>query len=204
MIAWGIVPVKCLAGAKSRLAPVLSLRQRRRLVLSLLTRTLAILRAVRQIEGVLVVSKDPAVRRIARKAGAGFILERAHDGLNRAVARASSEAVGHGAKAVLVLPADLPLISPREIRAAIRAAGKPPAVVVAPDRADRGTNLLLMTPPGIIPFQFGKDSSRRHLAAARQAGAKPIRLHLQLAAEDVDCPDDLLIVQDLGWEGFDL
>jgi 2-phospho-L-lactate guanylyltransferase len=204
MKVWAIVPVKGLSAAKSRLAPVLSLRQRRRLVSSLLLRTLATLQAVRRIGGVLVVSKDPAVRRMARGAGAGFIREGPHDGLNRAVARAAAEAVRRGAEAVLVLPADLPLVDPREIRKAIRAAGKPPAVVLVPDRTDRGTNLLLLAPPGIIPFRFGKNSNRRHYSAARKAGVRPVRMHLPSAAEDVDHPEDLFSVQDLGWEGLEL
>jgi 2-phospho-L-lactate guanylyltransferase (CobY/MobA/RfbA family) len=73
MNCWGIVPVKRLSAAKSRLAPRLSLRQRRELVCTLLTRTLGILASEKRIAGILVVGRDRTVRAIAANHGAKFV-----------------------------------------------------------------------------------------------------------------------------------
>jgi 2-phospho-L-lactate guanylyltransferase len=75
MKRWVIVPVKRLTAAKSRLSPALSVRQRRLLAHALLNHTLKTLRGLNGIEGILVVSKDRAVRSIAGKFGAVFVRE---------------------------------------------------------------------------------------------------------------------------------
>ena len=48
--------------------------------------------------------------------------------------------------------------------------GGPPAVTLAPARRDLGTNLVASRPAGVIPYLFGRESFRRHLAAARGRG----------------------------------
>lgn len=199
MKCWAIVPVKHLTEAKSRLASVLSLRRRRALVCSLLTHSLNALTKVKGIEGILVVGKDRTVRRIALEYGAGFVQEGEHGGLNRALTRAASEAVRRGAAAVMVLPADLPLLRPADITYALSRAGRPPFMAIAPDRTERGTNLLLMTPPGLIRFSFGDRSFLRHVQAARKVGIKATVLHRRALAEDLDQPVDLVLIYDRNW-----
>ncbi len=190
--------MKRLSAAKSRLAPRLSLRQRRELVCSLLTRTLGILASEKRIAGILVVGRDRAVRAIAANHGAKFVLEKTNGGLNRALAYAAREAVRRGANAVMVLPADLPLIKPMDIAGALKPAGKPPFVRIAPDHTGHGTNLLLAAPPGLIRFSFGEDSFQRHVAAARRAGARVKVIRRASLAQDLDCPEDLARFYRLG------
>ena len=67
-------------------------------------------------------------------------------------------------------------------------------VVLVPDRHGAGTNALLLRPPGIIPFAFGRGSRERHVAAARAAGATFEELSGDLTP-DVDTPDDLLLAE---------
>jgi 2-phospho-L-lactate guanylyltransferase len=191
MKCWAIVPVKRLAAAKSRLAPVLPLRRRRALVGFLLAHTLKALKHTRGIAGILVVGKDRAVRRIARESGAEFIAEGERGGLNRALQRAAAEAVRRGAESTLILPADLPGLTKSDLRAALKKAVRPPFLVIAPDRADRGTNLLWVAPPGLIRFAFGRRSFERHVSSARRAGAKVTLLRRPSLARDLDCPEDL-------------
>jgi 2-phospho-L-lactate guanylyltransferase len=191
MKCWAVVPVKRLSAAKSRLAPVLSLRLRCELVCFLLAHTLNALTKVNRIEGIIVVGKDPTVRAIANQWGAVFVREGERDGLNRALARAAHEAVRRGADSVMVLPADLPSLKSADIRWALKGAGQPPFMVIAPDRSEQGTNLLLMAPPGLIRFFFGERSFRRHVTAARRAGSKVRVLRRRSLAEDIDRPEDL-------------
>jgi 2-phospho-L-lactate guanylyltransferase len=191
MKRWVIVPVKRLAAAKSRLASALSARQRRTLAHALLDHTMETLRALKGIDGILVVSKDRTVLAFARKFGAGSVLEARCDGLNRALARATAEAVRRGAQAVLILPADLPMLSAEDLRRAVKIDPRPPFLVIAPDRMDRGTNLLYMAPPGVVKFSFGRRSFHRHLQLARRAGVKPVICRRPALAHDVDRPEDL-------------
>ncbi|MGB7538415.1 MAG: 2-phospho-L-lactate guanylyltransferase [Anaerolineales bacterium] len=191
MKCWVIVPVKRLSAAKSRLAAMLTIGQRRELVCALLAHTLRALHGVKGITGKIVVGKDRAVRNIAINRGAVFVPEKTRDGLNRALARAAREAVRRGADAVVVLPADLPLLKKADIVGALKHAGKPPFLVMAPDRLGRGTNLLLMAPPGLIRFSFGDRSFRRHREAARSVDAKVFVIRRASLAQDLDCPEDL-------------
>ena len=55
----------------------------------------------------------------------------------------------------------------------------------------RGSNCIAVTPPGLIPFSFGNDSFRPHLAAARARGVEPRILDLPGIGLDIDTPDDL-------------
>jgi 2-phospho-L-lactate guanylyltransferase len=99
-------------------------------------------------------------------------------------------------EAVLVLPADLPLIQAGDVRALIEAVQDPPIVVIAPDRRRRGTNALLVAPPGTIKYEFGPDSFERHIRSAETAGARVEIIELPTLGLDLDAPEDLEIYQD--------
>ena len=196
MKRWVIVPVKRLTAAKSRLSPALPARQRRLLARALLTHTLKTLRGLNGIEGILVVGKDRAVRSMAGEFGAVFVREGDCDGLNRALARATDEAIVRGAEAVMVLPADLPLLRPRDLEQAMRLAHRMPFVVIAPDGMEWGTNLLYMAPPGVVKFSFGEGSFQKHIRSARRAGLEPSICRQAALAHDVDRPEDLAEMDD--------
>jgi 2-phospho-L-lactate guanylyltransferase len=196
MKRWVIVPVKRLTAAKSRLSPTLPARQRRLLARALLNHTLKTLRGLNGIEGILVVSKDRAVRSIAGKFGAVFVREGECDGLNRALARATDEAVVRGAEAVMVLPADLPLLRARDLEQAMRLAHWIPFVVIAPDGMERGTNLLYLAPPGVVKFSFGEGSFQKHIRSARRVGLEPAICRQPALAHDIDRPEDLAEIDD--------
>src|SRR4051794_15980728 len=108
-----IVPVKPLAEAKTRLASILDVKERTALARRLLERTLLKLTRTRGIASVVVISRDEAGLRLARKYGAWSITESNGDDdagntLNRALEQARRVCVANGARAVLVVPADLP------------------------------------------------------------------------------------------------
>ena len=100
------------------------------------------------------------------------------------------------ARELVVLPADLPLALPQEIRQLAEAAATDPVLVLVPS-ADGGTNALALSPPGLIPFRFGPDSARRHEDEARRLGVRPLRLSLPSLGLDVDTPADLDLVATL-------
>jgi 2-phospho-L-lactate guanylyltransferase len=105
--------------------------------------------------------------------------------------------VAGGADAIVVLPIDLPRVSPEAIAgllAPLRDRDRP-LVVIVPDRHRRGTNALLLAPPDAIEFGFGGDSRAAHAACADEAGARLVELDGPLTL-DLDTPDDLLLVEE--------
>jgi 2-phospho-L-lactate/phosphoenolpyruvate guanylyltransferase len=196
---WALVPIRGLETAKTRLGGGLDAEERRDLVVDLLERTLVATRDARRVTGTIVVTMDPAAAGIARDHRAVGLVERA-PGLNGAISAARSVAVARGATAVLVLPADLPAISAATIDALLEAADSarsPEAVglvALVTDQHGRGTNALLVSPPGRIEPLFGPASRDLHRAAAAGAGATFIELDGPLGL-DVDTIDDLEVAE---------
>lgn len=194
MALWAIVPVKPLRRGKSRLAGVLSPEERNDLNRRLLTHTLETLNAIPEIEQVLVISRDQAALSLAREHGARTVLENGAPELNVALARATIVVKNYATRGLLIVPADLPLISPEDVNAMLDIAVDPPVVVLAPDHRRQGTNALLVCPVGLIEYDFGPGSFQRHCERALQAGARLEILDLPSLALDMDMPEDLEMV----------
>ena len=189
-----VVPVRSFESAKSRLGEVLDAEERRELVARLLRRIVHAALATPGVDEVLVVSPDPELLAYAATLGARPVPQRSI-GLNPAIteARASTPNAGR----LLVLPGDVVAVSVEAIDALLAAgdlAGSP-SVVLAPDRHGRGTNALLLDPPGVIDPAFGPDSRSDHAARAAAAGAAYVEVDGPLAL-DIDTPDDLLLAED--------
>lgn len=194
MTLWAIVPVKPLRRGKSRLAEVLTQDERKDLNRRLLAHTVDTLAAIPEIEHVLVVSRDPEALALARDHGARTVQENGALGLNIALAKATIVARNYITSGVLIVPADLPLLTPEDVHAMLERAKDPPVVVVAPDRHRKGTNALLVCPVGLIGYDFGPDSFQRHCELVRRAGARLEICELPSLALDVDMPEDLEVV----------
>lgn len=197
MTLWAIVPVKPLRRGKSRLAGTLSEEERAVLNQELLEHTLKTLSTLKEIEQVLVVSRDPHALTIARNLGARTVREDGQPHLNTALQRATVVAKVYATRGVLVLPADLPLLTAQDLHTLIERAADPPVIVIAPDRHEKGTNALLMSPAGLIEYDFGEDSFQRHCERARAAGARLEIVNLPSLGLDLDLPEDLEIVRRL-------
>jgi 2-phospho-L-lactate guanylyltransferase len=190
---WAIIPVKRLSQAKRRLAPVLPADARRQLVLVMLQEVLGALAKVEDIDAVLVVTPDDRVAEVARAAGATVLPESRAAGLNAAVKMGLAYAHEHGATDALVLPADIPLATPDELRRIVRSAGGsgPPRALLVPSHDGEGTNALLLSPPGVLQPSFGPGSFLRHLAQAVARKLDVQVLQPTGLANDIDEPRDL-------------
>jgi 2-phospho-L-lactate guanylyltransferase len=195
MALWAIVPVKPLRHGKSRLAEVLSQDERADLNQRLLVHTLDTLGIIPEIDQVLVVSRDPAALALARDHGARTVQENGSNELNLALTRATVVARSYITGSVLILPADLPLLTPEDVRAMLDKASNPPVVVVTPDRHRLGTNALLVSPVGLIEYEFGPGSFQRHCQRALEKGARLEICELSSLALDVDMPEDLAMIE---------
>jgi 2-phospho-L-lactate guanylyltransferase len=190
-----VIPIGTLEGAKSRLGAVLDAEERRDLVTRLAEATIRAAVATPGIAETIVITPDDEIRRLALAAGARPIRQRS-TGLNAGLREARDEVIAAGGSALLVLPIDLPRISPASLATIVEVMARtaPPFVAIVPDRHGRGTNALLLAPPDVIDVCFGGDSHRAHAAAAVAAGARLIELDGPLT-EDIDTPDDLLFAQ---------
>jgi len=107
----------------------------------------------------------------------------------QAVAGGVSHLFGGGATAVLVIPADIPLILADDISALV--AGRTQAdVTIVPSR-DGGTNALLLNADCPSLFAFGEDSAARHRGRAEAAGLSVHMRDFPLLAFDIDTIEDL-------------
>jgi len=197
MTLWAIVPVKPLRHGKSRLAGTLTEDQRTELNRALLQHTLETLSEVKAVDGVLVISRDPHALTIARSHGARTVQENGQPQLNTALKRATVVAQVYATRGVLVLPADLPLVSKEAILELIKRAAEPPVVVIAPDRHGKGTNALLISPPGLIEYDFGENSFQHHCERAKDAGARLEVVELPSLGLDLDIPEDFELIKSL-------
>lgn len=196
MNAWAIVPVKPLNRAKSRLSRVLSGPEREQLALRMLRYNLETACTIDGLAGVLVISRDTHALTEARAVdGVLTLQESGVPHLNGALEQARHMLTSRGADAILVLPADIPLIAADDVRAMLEMGRQPGSVVIAPDRHGQGTNAIFLHPPGIIDFSFGVGSFARHLAAAQDKGAQVYAYQSERLALDIDTPEDMAVWQ---------
>ncbi len=185
-----ILPVKSFEEAKQRLGDALDRPTRRALAEAMFTDVLIALRRSATIDGVLVVTSNHAAQRIAAGYGA-MVLEANDRGHNHAATEGVERALQDGAKRVLLVPGDCPLLDPVELDDLISRPVLPRSVVIVPDRHGRGTNALLLSPPGAIAPAFGPGSRERHERLARAAGVEGQTVLVASLALDVDTPEDL-------------
>ena len=183
-----VVPVKSLGQAKTRLASILSPDERAMLVRDMLSHVLDTLLSSRQIDAVAVISPDPAELRLP--SGVEAIVQ-SRDGLNNALEEGRQWAIERDADALLVLFADLPLLSLNDISRIVALGQENGTVVLAPNSYGSGTNAMLAHPVTLARFAFGPGSFNAHHTAAMQAGAN-VQVHRSPGTSiDIDTLDDL-------------
>lgn len=202
---WVIVPVKTLVEAKSRLAPVLTTAQRRNLAFQMADHTLCVLHTLIKkgfIAGFVTVSRDPVVRTLTQKYGGTFLPEKINGtspdaALNAALTQAARWTTANFSPAsLLVLHSDLPFLRWEDLANLLhRGEAKPgeKIAVLSPDRHNRGTNSLLLRPPGLLDFEFlfGENSFKKYQEFIKGKGLQPDVYPLPNLGFDLDYPEDL-------------
>ena len=189
-----VVPVRSLAGGKTRLDPDASPEMRQALTVRMLRHVLQAAITGGGSCDVLLVSPDPAALEIAREFDGivtQVLQQSERPGLNPAIDLGRETAVAVGADRMLVLFADLPLLRAEDVQA-ILAEESP--VVLAPDRAGRGTNALLTHLDGnaaSFRFAFGAGSAAAHRTEAARLGLDVATVRTRGTTFDLDTPDNL-------------
>lgn len=188
---WAVMPLKDLDRAKQRLASVLDPAQRRELLVAMAQDVLEVLKSVTGLEDILVVCHGREAQTLAERWGARVLREPGNRGQSAAIAAACHELERRSVKAMLTVPADVPLISAAEIHELMKAHGSTPAVTIVPAHDRRGTNCMVCSPPNVMDFHFGKDSFVRHVQEAESRGIKERVLNFAGLGLDIDEPADL-------------
>ena len=184
-----IVPVKKLSEAKSRLSPLLSENERKQFCLEMLEDVLTAIKTTKGVYKTIVVSKDPQVLQVAKKFHVFPFME-SQSGLNQAISEAINWCISMDAKTTLILPADIPLVSSKDVNK-ILAFGRASSMVICPSRGGNGTNALLLNPPRAVLAFYGQNSFQHYIEEASKRGIRFQVYRSSRIALDVDTIEDL-------------
>jgi len=192
MSRWALIPIKGFDRGKSRLSEVLAPSERAQLARSMFEHVVQVLRESPHIDAIAAVSDSPEAREHADEMGVLALADAdGSRGLADVVDRALLELALHGATSVLICMSDLPDLTVQDIASVARELEES-EVVLVPDLAQRGTNVIAVRPATALPSCLGHDDSlQRHHVRARGLG---LSVSIQLSsgiAFDVDRPVDL-------------
>ncbi len=184
-----IIPVKRLNDVKSRLSPLLTNEERKQFCLTMLEDILRTVKSTASIHQTVVISKAIEVFNIAKNFEVTY-LDESENGLNEAVSEAIDWCIRKEATSVLILPADIPLVTPADLDR-ILALREKAAMVISPSRNGMGTNALLLTPPNVCGTFYGPCSFQRHLVEASKREISFCKFKSSRIALDIDTVKDL-------------
>jgi 2-phospho-L-lactate guanylyltransferase len=188
-LIFAILPVKSPQNAKQRLRGFLAVEHRETLARMLYRQTLAALCQAQGIDRVVVATSDAEVADHARSLGALVFEEKQQVSHSVSADAACLRAMEMGASTVLLVPIDVPTVTPADFSQL--AASARPGVIVVPSSDGTGTNALVRTPPNCIESRFGPGSFRAHLDQARSKGLDADVLRLPGLMFDIDTPEDV-------------
>ncbi|MFP6655080.1 MAG: 2-phospho-L-lactate guanylyltransferase [Myxococcota bacterium] len=187
-----LIPVKRLEESKSRLLPQLPDARRQALTLAMLEDLIEALSKTAGINRIVVTTPDPLVAKTASQAGADFLIREA-PGLNAALEDGRTRLSSLNEEDLLIVLGDVAGALPKDFERLLAFGSEDPAprVSLAPS-SDGGTSALLQHPAKAIACCFGRDSARRHRAAAEAAGVTYHEVELESLRIDLDQPEDLM------------
>ena len=162
---WAIIPINEFSRSFTRLSSVLDLEQRMELAKNLSSRLIQILLAVDEVEKIVLFTCEknwPGEMQHSK-----LVLRKDEDKkpLKQKIDSIADWVYELGAKKMMYLSIDLPIVEKKDITQIIDSHKHGLTLVQA--KKDGGTNALIADLPRKINFQFGADSFRKHLEAAK-------------------------------------
>lgn len=186
---FAILPVKSPQNAKQRLTGFLAVEQRETLARMLYRQTLSALCQAEGIDQVVVATSDAEIADHARRSGIMVFEEVEQVSHSVSADAACLRAMEMGASTVMLVPIDVPTVTPADFTQL--AASARPGLIVVPSSDGTGTNALVRTPPDCIQSRFGPGSFRKHLDQALSKGLPADVLRLPGLMFDIDTPEDV-------------
>ncbi|MCH2652579.1 MAG: 2-phospho-L-lactate guanylyltransferase [Gammaproteobacteria bacterium] len=185
---WAIIPINEFSRSFTRLSSVLDLEQRMELAKNLSSRLIQILLAVDEVEKIVLFTCEknwPGELQHSK-----LVLRKDEDKkpLKQKIDSVADWAYGSGAKKMMYLSIDLPIVEKKDITQIIDSHKHGLTLVQA--KKDGGTNALIADLPRKINFQFGADSFRKHLEAAKLEKLKTNIQSAEGLSFDLDDHDD--------------
>jgi 2-phospho-L-lactate guanylyltransferase len=187
---YALVPVKDMTQAKARLSPLLSASERHMLAVAMLDDVLAALGGASTLERIALVTTDPHALSLAAQKGFEVVEEESVRGETEAVDLAVRMCRARGASSLIVIPADIPLLTAADVDC-VMDHGRLHDVVIVPSWDSRGTNAVALRPPDALRLRFGSWSFFPHVKQAKRKGLSYKVVRLPRVALDVDTPADL-------------
>ncbi|MHA1648618.1 MAG: 2-phospho-L-lactate guanylyltransferase [Candidatus Helarchaeota archaeon] len=190
-----IIPIKSLSNSKKRLESFLSPIQRRQLVLALLKDVLTAVANSKFSNGTLIVTPDSEIVEIIQgwnfSNNIEYLLEHEAKGTNHAVQQAIDWCSSKPISSILIIPADLPLITSKDIDELLKLGNQHYPLIIAPSQRKDGTNAFYQRPPNLVQVWYGNNSFQKNLQLIMQSQV-PYKIFENPAfALDIDLKEDL-------------
>lgn len=186
-----IVPVKDLSRAKERLSDLLSQADRTKLAFAMLEDVLAALKGSKLLTRIFMVTSDGLAAQLAERLDVEVIREVTQESESASIDHASNVCKALGARSTLVIPGDVPLITPEDIDHILEREKPYPSAILVPASDGLGTNAILRRPPDAFPSRFGDDSFNKHVNEAKKSGIEFDSFYMPRIGLDIDEPKDL-------------
>ena len=188
---WAVIPVKNLSQAKQRLSPSLNAEERKHLFSAMLEDVLSVLVKIHLFEKIILATNCQNAISIAKLYGASVLTTGPDRGLNQAAIESVNFLKGKGIQGMFLIPADIPLVTDKDIYSVLETHPQSPSVSIIPSQDKSGSNCMVLTPPYIMPLRFGQKSFIRHKEIAQKRGLKINSRELAGFALYIDTPKDL-------------
>tara|TARA_B100001996_G_scaffold330272_1_gene278357 strand:+ start:5049 stop:5660 length:612 start_codon:yes stop_codon:yes gene_type:complete len=185
---WAIIPINEFSRSFTRLSSILDLEQRTKLAKNLSSALIHLLLAVDEIEKVILFTSEKNWPSEIQHSKLVLKKDEEKKPLKQKIDSVADWAHGLGAKKMIYLSIDLPLVEKKDITQIIGSHKNGLTLVEA--KKDGGTNALISDLPRKINFQFGTDSFRKHLGAAKLRGLKTNIQSVEGLSFDLDDQDD--------------
>jgi 2-phospho-L-lactate guanylyltransferase len=184
------IPVKRLSESKSRLSSILTLEKRKELVHRMLLDVLEAVTQSNMVNRVMLVCTDKTVLKNVSSSRTTILPEKNCGGLSEALKVAVDYSRRNRADSLLILPADIPLITKSDIDLIIRSSPEY-GIVIVPSKDRLGTNALMLSPPNVIATAFGSNSFLSHLKLAEVNGIPANVLQIESISIDIDTAEHI-------------
>lgn len=185
-----LIPVKDLSFANERLSSILTQEKRTALAYAMLEDVFDAVSQSKLADKKIIVTLDKKAKEMAIELGFDVIEEEKQEGESSSVDEAIQVCKHMGAKSVLVIPGDAPLITEQDLDFILDKEKDSPNVILVPSGDKLGTNAILRKPPDAIPSRFGHDSFRKHKEEADKKNIPYETYEIPNIALDIDEPKD--------------